>query len=134
MNVEEARKRAQGTLIEHLRLQWEVIEAGRTRAHIELEPFHMAANGYLHAGTIVTLADTCCGFGCITSLPEGAESFTTIELKSNFLATSRQGRVYCEATMAHGGRKTQVWDAVVTNEENKALALFRCTQFLLYPR
>ncbi|WP_146033821.1 PaaI family thioesterase, partial [Burkholderia humptydooensis] len=41
------------------------------------------AHGILHAGTIVSLADTACGYGCLASLPEGASSFSTLELKSN---------------------------------------------------
>jgi uncharacterized protein (TIGR00369 family) len=69
------------------------------------------------------------------SLPEDAEGFTTIELKSNFLGTKQTGSIECEARMAHGGRNTQVWDAVVIDaDSNKTLALFRCTQMILYPR
>jgi uncharacterized protein (TIGR00369 family) len=93
----------------------------------------MAPNGYLHAGTVVTLADSACGYGCIMSLPDGATGFTTIELKSNFLATALKGTLYVEAKRVHAGRTTQVWDATVTNEESKTIALFRCTQLVLYP-
>lgn len=93
----------------------------------------MAANGFLHAGTVVTLADTACGFGCIASLPEGAHSFTTVELKSNFLRTATAGRLEARATLVHGGRRTQVWDATVVDSDGHTLALFRCTQMLLYP-
>jgi uncharacterized protein (TIGR00369 family) len=92
----------------------------------------LAPNGYLHAGTVVALADSSCGYGCIASLPEGATGFTTIELKTNFLGTALEGTLACESTLAHGGRTTQVWDATVTNETGKKLALFRCTQLLLY--
>jgi uncharacterized protein (TIGR00369 family) len=81
---------------------------------------------------VVTLADTAAGYGCFASLPEGATGFTTIELKANFLGTAREGRLLCEATRVHGGRTTQVWDATVTHE-GKTIALFRCTQLLLYP-
>ena len=95
----------------------------------------MAPNGYLHAGTVVSLADTACGYGCIASLPEGAVGFTTIELKSNFLGTAREGNIDCVATAAHTGRTTQLWDAVVTHRETgKTIALFRCTQLILYPQ
>jgi uncharacterized protein (TIGR00369 family) len=93
----------------------------------------MAANGYLHAGTVVTLADTACGFGCLANLPPGAHNFTTIELKSNFLRTTTRGRLRAEAQLLHGGRRTQVWDATVMDGEEQVLALFRCTQMLLYP-
>jgi 1,4-dihydroxy-2-naphthoyl-CoA hydrolase len=94
----------------------------------------MAPNGYLHAGSIVTLADTCAGYGCRLNLPAGATGFTTIELKSNFLGTAREGIIECRATPTHIGRTTQVWDATVTHRETgKTLALFRCTQLVLYP-
>jgi 1,4-dihydroxy-2-naphthoyl-CoA hydrolase len=109
------------------------IERGRAAAELELKPEFLAPNDYLHAGTVVTLADSCCGIGCIASLPEGAAGFTTIELKTNFLRTAQAGdRLACEATLTHGGARTQVWDARVTRaSDGKDLALFRCTQYLL---
>jgi uncharacterized protein (TIGR00369 family) len=95
----------------------------------------MAPNGYLHAASVIALADTSCGYGCVVRLPEGARGFTTIELKSNFLGTTREGAIRCRATPVHLGRTTQVWDAVVTNEADaKTIALFRCTQMVLWPK
>ena len=94
----------------------------------------LAPNGYLHAASVVGLADTICGYGCISHLPEGARGFTTIELKSNFLGTALDGCIYVEARPVHLGRTTQVWDAVVTHRETaKTIALFRCTQMVLWP-
>jgi len=93
----------------------------------------MAPNGYLHAASVVALADTSCGYGCVAALPEGASGFTTIELKTNFMGTAREGAIRCRATPAHLVRKTQVWDAVISNEASgKAIALFRCTQMVLW--
>jgi 1,4-dihydroxy-2-naphthoyl-CoA hydrolase len=95
----------------------------------------LAPNGFLHAASVIALADTSCGYGCVALLPEGANGFTTLELKSNFLGTAREGAVYCRATPVHLGRTTQVWDAVVTNEATQAkIALFRCTQMVLWPK
>jgi 1,4-dihydroxy-2-naphthoyl-CoA hydrolase len=94
----------------------------------------MAPNGFLHAATVVALADTSCGYGCVALLPEGAKGFTTVELKSNFLGTAREGAIACRATPVHLGRTTQVWDALVSNEATEAkIALFRCTQMVLWP-
>ncbi|MEM9170279.1 MAG: PaaI family thioesterase [Pseudomonadota bacterium] len=101
---------------------------------LRLAETHRAANGYLHAGTLVTLADTACGFGCVASMPEGGAGFTTIELKSNFLGSARDGVIRCRAEADHLGRTTQVWSATVVHEETgKSLALFRCTQLILRP-
>ena len=115
-----------------LGIQIDEIQEGRVRMHLLLRPELLAPNGYLHAATVVALADSACGYGCIASLPDGATGFTTIELKTNFLGTALDGTLHCESSRLHGGRTTQVWDATVTYETGKTLALFRCTQLLLY--
>jgi uncharacterized protein (TIGR00369 family) len=109
------------------------VEHGALDARLDLRDEFMAPNGYLHAGTVVSLADSSCGEGCLASLPDGASGFTTAELKTNFLRTAEPGdALRCEARLVHGGRTTQVWDAVVSREsDGKELALFRCTQYLL---
>ena len=108
------------------------IEHGATETRLDLRPEHLAPNDFLHAGTVITLADTSCGMGCLASLPENAVGFTTVELKTNFLATARDGALRCSARLVHGGGRTQVWDATVMREaDERVVALFRCTQFLL---
>jgi len=103
--------------------------------HIDVTEALIAGTGYLFAPAVVTLADSCAAVGCGRNIPEGA-SFTTIELKSNFLSSARVGeRVTCRCTPAHLGRQTHVWDAEVTNESTgRRMALFRCTQMVLLPR
>jgi uncharacterized protein (TIGR00369 family) len=108
---------------------------GVLRAELAIEARHFAANGFLHAGTVVTLADTGAGYACVAHLPEGASGFTTVELKSNHLGTAREGRILAEVRSAHLGRTTQVWDATVSHvETGKTIALFRCTQMILWPK
>jgi uncharacterized protein (TIGR00369 family) len=119
----------------HIGMLIKQVSESEIRAELPITTQLMAPNGYLHAGSIVTLADTCAGYGCRVNLPAGATGFTTIEIKSNFLSTARDGTVECTAVPAHRGRTTQVWDATVTHRETgKTLALFRCTQLLLYPK
>ena len=116
----------------------EVLEAGQgyLRSQVKVAKKHMAPNGFMHAASVIALLDSAAGYGCRISLPQGAVGFTTIELKSNFLGTAKAGEVVtCEAKLVHGGRMTQVWDAVATHADTgKAIALFRCTQMILYPR
>jgi 1,4-dihydroxy-2-naphthoyl-CoA hydrolase len=111
------------------------VAAGRARARMEVSRRHNAPNGYLHAASVIALADTACGYGCVASLPEGGVGFTTIDLSANFTGTVREGAITCEATLNHGGRTVQVWDAVVRDEGNgRQVAVFRCTQMVRYPR
>jgi 1,4-dihydroxy-2-naphthoyl-CoA hydrolase len=128
-------ERQAGHLPDILGLEWLEARSGYVKGRFTVAQHHMAPNGFLHAASVIALADSACGYGCMVSLPKGAASFTTIELKSNFLGTAREGGVLCEAKLVHGGRQTQVWDAVVTAEATgKTIALFRCTQMVLHPR
>jgi 1,4-dihydroxy-2-naphthoyl-CoA hydrolase len=108
------------------------IGQGYLKAELEVRKQLFAPNGFLHAGTVVTLADTACGYGCSAHLPAGAKGFTTIELKSNHLGTALEGTIEVEARAEHLGRTTHVWDAKVRHRgSGKTIALFRCTQMIL---
>jgi uncharacterized protein (TIGR00369 family) len=134
-SLEELNAWSPGTFPELIGVQITAVEEGRITGELSIRPDLLAPNGYLHAATVVGLADTVSGYGTRASLPEGAAGFTTIELKSNFLGTALEGVIVCEATMRHGGRTTQVWDATVTDRTaGGTVALFRCTQLILYPR
>lgn len=111
------------------------LSEGRLELSMEVTAHHLAPNGYLHAASVIALADTACGFACIAHLPAGAQNFTTIELKTNFLGTATEGLLKAEARSVHLGRTTQVWDATVTRADNgRAIAMFRCTQMVLWPK
>jgi len=126
-------ERGAGRLPGHLGIVFTRVTPTEVIGEFVVQSFHMAPNGFLHAGSIVTLADTTCGYGCVANLPQDATGFTTIELKSNHLSTTRDGTVVSSATPVHIGRTTQLWDAVVTHRESgKTLAMFRCTQLVLY--
>jgi uncharacterized protein (TIGR00369 family) len=106
---------------------------GVYRSSIQVRPEHLAPNGYLQAAVVMALADISCASGSFATIPPGA-NFTTLELKMNLLGTALEGEVLAEARLQHGGRTTQVWDAVVTHvSTGRKLALFRCTQLILYP-
>jgi uncharacterized protein (TIGR00369 family) len=123
----------QGRLPGHLGVEIVTVSREAVESRMVVRPEVMAPNGFLHAASVIALADTSCGYGCVATLPEGAKGFTTIELKANFLGTAREGAIACRATPVHLGRSTQVWDAVVTHEASGArIALFRCTQMVLW--
>jgi 1,4-dihydroxy-2-naphthoyl-CoA hydrolase len=135
ITLENLNKIGVGKLPGHLGIVITHVGEAELRAELPVNETLMAPNGFLHAGTVVALADTCAGYGCIANLPAGAIGFTTIELKSNHLGTAGDGTLLGSAKPAHLGKTTQVWDATVTHRESgKTLALFRCTQMILYPK
>lgn len=135
ISIEQLNAIGQEYLPGALGLQMLELSEGSLTSRMPVQQLHFAPNQFLHAASIVALADTTCGYAAVAHLPPGAESFTTIELKSNHLGTVREGSIACHATAQHLGRSTQVWDAVVTDEASgRKLALFRCTQMILWPK
>lgn len=135
ITLEQLAQRGSGFLPGLIGVRFIAVTEAQVDAELDIRPELLAPNGYLHAATVIALADTACGYGCLAHLPAGAENFTTIELKSNFLGTMRSGTLACVATPVHLGNATQVWDAVVRDRATaKKIALFRCTQMVLWPR
>jgi 1,4-dihydroxy-2-naphthoyl-CoA hydrolase len=95
----------------------------------------VAGTGFLWAPVVITLADWLCAAGTPLHFPVDVDaSFTTIELKTNFIGSARAGETISgRAIPAHVGRTTQVWDVEVKNDSrDRVIALFRCTQMILY--
>lgn len=135
IDAAELMRRGRDSLPGFVGIEGVAVTEGKISLRLPLRAEHLAPNGFLHGATVVALADTACGYGALAYLPEGAANFTTVELKTNYFGTAREGAVVCDATPVHLGRSTQVWDAEVRNEATgQRLALFRCTQMILWPR
>ena len=134
-NLEDFNRYGEEYLFGYLGMEFLKVEDDEVIARIVLQQHHFGWNGYLHAGTIFSLADSCAGYGCVRSLPGGAAGFTTIETKTNFLSTVRQGSIQAIAIPLHRGKSTQVWDTSVSSTENgQLLSCYRCTQMVLWPK
>lgn len=132
LTIDELNARTRGTFAETIGVRITGAAEGYVAGEIVVAAGLRASNGFLDGGTVVGLADTVCGYGCAGMLPEGASGYATIELKTNFIGTSREGVVRAEARLVHRGRTTQVWDAEVRAEDGRLMALFRCTQAILH--
>ena len=135
ITIEVLNERGREYLPGYLGIEIVALDDQRLESRMQIQRLHIAPNDFLHAASVVALADTSCGYATIAHLPEGAQSFTTIELKSNHLGTLTEGVVACVAAAQHIGRTTQVWDAVVSDAASgRKLALFRCTQMILWSK
>ena len=134
-SVEQLNRANEGKLPGHLGLVITAVEPGRVVGRFAVRPDLVAHIGFLLAGAVLSVADILCAYGVSTVWPEGANGFTTAEVKCNFMGTLTDGAVVVSATLLHGGRTTQVWDAAVEDEATgRLMAVFRCTQIILYPR
>ncbi len=121
------------SLLEFLGISIKLINNSEICSEFAIKEHHIAPNGFLHIGSIITLADASCSHGCIANLPSNAKGFKTIELKSNHLDTTNTGHLCCVATATHLEPNKQVWNAIITHRESgKTIAIFQCVQMVLY--
>ena len=132
ITLEQLAQRGSGFLPGLIGVRFTAVTEAQVDAELDIRAELLAPNGYLHAATVIALADTACGYGCLAHLPAGADNFTTIELKSNFLGTAKEGVIRTECLADHLGRTTHVWSATVFGPSGKKMALFRCTQMILF--
>jgi uncharacterized protein (TIGR00369 family) len=126
---------SKGLLPGHMGIEFTHLDPDHVEGFLEIQPHHLNPSGFLHGGTVVALADTLAGYGTVLHLPEGSTGFTTIELKTNFLASAKDGKLFARAEPLHIGSTTQVWDVRVWREvDQKTIAQFRCTQMIFLPK
>lgn len=112
----------------------DIIEASaeRVRGRLLVRPELCTTGGTLHGGAAMALADTLGVIGAYLALPEGASGTTTLESKTNFLGAAKvRTTVEAEATPAHKGKRTSVWQTRITGEDGKAVAVVIQTQLVL---
>ncbi|MEM6806663.1 MAG: PaaI family thioesterase [Bacteroidota bacterium] len=133
LDLSELNQLSEGNFPELLGIKITKIEEAKLKAEMPVKREFFAPNGFLHAGSIITLADTAAGYASLAHLPENGKSFTTLELKSNFIKATRKGMLECECKAEHLGRTTHVWRVNVYDQESrKKIAVFSCTQLILY--
>ena len=110
-----------------------VVEATPERVVAELTVRAELTTGgdIMHGGAVMAFADTVGAPGTVVNLREG-QGTTTLESKTNFFAASSVGaRLTAEATPLHRGRRTQVWETRITNEQGRLVAKVTQTQMVL---
>lgn len=94
---------------------------GESRFEMEAGRRHHNPMGTVHGGILCTLADSAMGMAFASTLGEG-ESFTTLEVKINFLRPVFEGKLFAEAKVVHRGRTVGLVDCDITTEDGKLVA------------
>jgi 1,4-dihydroxy-2-naphthoyl-CoA hydrolase len=117
---------------ETLGIQFVSAESDAVTARMLVRPDLCTLGGFAHGGAIMSFADTLGGAAAFVNLPADAKATTTLESKTNFIASAPDGSTLVgRATLIHRGRRTQVWQTRVETEEGKLVALTLQTQMIL---
>jgi 1,4-dihydroxy-2-naphthoyl-CoA hydrolase len=101
-------------------------------ARMLIRPELCTIGGIAHGGAIMSFADTLGAAAAFISLPADVRGTTTVESKTNFVASAPAGStVVGRTTLIHRGKKTQIWQTLVATEDEKLVALIVQTQINL---
>jgi 1,4-dihydroxy-2-naphthoyl-CoA hydrolase len=131
VNTEMANKISRNTLVEHLGIEF--IEMGEDYMKAKMPVDHRTKQplGLLHGGASVVLAETLGSFAAQCSVNTDQQYCVGLEINANHIKAVKEGWVYGIAKPLHIGKKTQVWEIKVTNEENALVCVSRITMAVL---
>ena len=87
--------------------------------------------GYLHGGASVAFAETLCSIGAAANIDVTKQKALGMEINANHLRVMESGWVQGEAKPIHLGKKTQIWEIKITDDENKLVCISRCTMVIV---
>jgi uncharacterized protein (TIGR00369 family) len=103
-------------------------------AKMDWAPERCTANGVMHGGALMSLADTAGAVVAFLNLPDGAAGTTTIESKTNLMRAVTGGTVRVESRPVHRGGTIAVIEGEVFDDEGRLVAKTTQTQLYTYPR
>ncbi len=128
--VVRANERIRGTFAGVLGMEFTHLGPDHVEAVLAVRQEHKQPWGIVHGGAVMTLADTVSGAGAYMNLARGQET-VTVELKINLIGAVRDGTIRAEARPLHRGRTTSIWEARITDEAGRLVAVSLSTHLVL---
>ncbi|MCM2282769.1 MAG: hotdog fold thioesterase [Bdellovibrionaceae bacterium] len=127
-------ERSQGTLKEHLGIEFTAIgdnwiEARMPVDHRTIQPF-----GLLHGGASVALAETLGSVASVLSIDGQTQMAVGLEINANHIRSARSGFVTGRVEPLHIGRSTHVWEIKIRDEADKLICVSRITVAIIEKR
>ena len=119
------------TLLESLGIEVSLVEKGKVIAQMPVDERTRQPFGVLHGGASVALAETVASIGAYELVNKETQGVAGLEINANHVKAKRDGFVKAIATVLHSGRKTQVWDIKIVDEEDNLICISRCTMAVI---
>jgi uncharacterized protein (TIGR00369 family) len=113
--------RAANTYFKLLSMDIAEVSWGEALLEIELGPQHLQPYGTVHGGVISSLIDSAGFWAVYSMLPQGTEA-ATVEMKLNYLAPARKGRLLCQGRCIKLGRTLGLAEARVSDDAGELIA------------
>ena len=125
MDLETALRDA-GGVTKELGVEFVDLTPERVVATMPVDERHHQPFGYLHGGVSVVLAESVASVGGFLNCGPGKAAFGS-EISASHVRPKREGTLTAVGRPVHLGRKSQVWEIHITDEDDKMVCVSRCT-------
>lgn len=125
MDILEILKSA-GGVSRDLGVEFVELTPERVVATMPVDGRHHQPLGYLHGGVSVVLAESVASSGGFLNCPPGKVAFGS-EISASHVRPKKSGTLTAVGVPVHVGRKSQVWEVRITDEDEKMVCVSRCT-------
>lgn len=115
------------TLLDSLGIEIVDLQKGYVKATMPVDERTRQPFGYLHGGASVALAETVASVGAFQLIDPEKEICFGLEINANHIRSKKEGYVTAEGTVLHNGRRTQVWEIKISDEDGQLICISRCT-------
>lgn len=125
VDIEDVLKSGEG-ITKNLGVEFVELTRERVVATMPVDERHHQPLGYLHGGVSVVLAESVASTGAFLNCPPGKVAFGS-EISASHVRPKQSGTLTAVAVPAHVGRRSQVWEVRITDEDDKTVCVSRCT-------
>lgn len=125
--VEHLNAHNTNTLMQALGIQFTTVTEHYIEATMPVDHRTKQVYGLLHGGATLALAETLGSVGAMLSVDEKTQRCVGLEINGNHLRSATEGQVLGRATPIHVGKRTQVWEIKVTDQDNRLVSICRFT-------
>jgi len=131
INLETLQSWSKNTLVEHLGI--EILEVGDNfvKGRMPVDQRTHQPLGLLHGGASVALAETLGSIAATLTVNTNDQYCVGLEINANHIKSAREGWVYGITKPVHIGKKTQVWEIKITNEDDELVCISRITMAVI---
>ena len=132
-NVAQVINENRGGWNEAMGLMFVVATKDEIVAELTIGPQHLQPYGIVHGGVYAGIIETACSTGAALFALANGSAVVGLENATSFLHATRTGKLRVTAKPLTRGRRTQVWEATVHNDDGKAAAAGRVRLLCLEP-
>lgn len=118
-------------MVAHLGIEYTEIGTNYIAGKMPVDHRTQQPMGILHGGASVVLAETLGSVGANLCIDSSKSYCVGLDINANHIKSVKTGWVYGVATILHNGRKTQVWEIKITNEEKQLVCISRLTMAVI---